>query len=666
MFRKRSTLALLLFAISVAAASRLAPQRTTAQALPFTVHLPMLLASAEPALPAPPAQAGGKLVIGQGQEPDTLYLYGGSSLAATHIQNSLYDGPIDNRDYDYQPVIVEKLPRVEDEDGSAELALVAVEPGEAYVELESGEVVSATERVVDLPQLTVRFRLVPGLAWEDGVPVTAEDSVFSQQLGCHPDSPTSKFLCERTAAYTALDARTVLWQGLPGFVDQSYFINISTPLPRHQIGALGTRMDQTEPDLILEDEVFTRRPLSYGPFRIVEWRSGDQIRLVKNEHYWRADEGLPFLDEVIHVINVDSNSLLEALEDGEVDVATTEGLYIGQYEALEQAGRDGKLVPYYVAGPVWEHIDFNLDPVDGQPAIGACRDLRRAVAFGTDRPGIVDQAQYGQAALLDAYVPRKHWASADTGGSLAYEYDPDRARTLLDALGFADLDGDGYREATRDIECPIITDVAGTTKEQRIPRGTPLRLTLLSTEGNTMRENIVALYQQNMRDIGVKVEFDVMAANVLFEDGPEGPLFGRHFDLGLFAWRSETIPPASLYACSEIPSDENNWSGRNLTGWCDPGFDRAIQQAALTFDRAPARLLYQEAQRRFVEDLPSLPLFLRARAMATSPRVRNFRPDATVSSETWNIEEWQVEQAAGEDREVARGLIRAQLGRYVR
>ena len=61
------------------------------------------------------------LVIGQGQEPDTLYIHGGSMLAASHIQNSLYDGPIEGLTYDYQPVILEKLPKIEDEGSGATL-----------------------------------------------------------------------------------------------------------------------------------------------------------------------------------------------------------------------------------------------------------------------------------------------------------------------------------------------------------------------------------------------------------------------------------------------------------------------------------------------------------------------------------------------------------------
>ena len=40
-----------------------------------------------------------------------------------------------------------------------------------------------------------------------------------------------------------------------------------------------------------------------------------------------------------------------------------------------------------------------------------------------------------------------------------------------------------------------------------------------------------------------------------FADGPEGPLFGRHFDLGSFAWLTGVEPPCGLYLCTQWPSE---------------------------------------------------------------------------------------------------------------
>ncbi len=523
----------------------------------------------DPVFAFEPAQEGGTLVIGQGQQPDTLYTLGGSMLAGRHVLNSIYDGPIEGLDYDFQAVILQTLPKIEDEGSGATLEMVTVEPGQRYVDPESQEVVTATETVADLPQLTVQFTIKDGVTWEDGTPVTSADSVFSRELACHPDTPTSKFTCERTVHYHAVDVNTVEWKGVPGFTDQTYFTNFYTPLPRHQKGAEGTPMESMEPADILDDEVFTRRPLSYGPFKIVEWESGDHITLEKNEYYWRAEEGLPFLDQVIHKFIPDSNSLLAALKSGDVDVATQDGLDINQYDAMAKAEELGQLVPYYVVGTVWEHIDFNLDPVDERVALGACLGVRKAIMMGTDRQIMVDVIQKGETRVQHTFVPEEHWAFPPDDVLVAYDHDPEAAQRLLDDLGFVDQDGDGVREAAEDITCPITLDIEGNTKDQVIPAGTRLKLTLNTTSGNIMRQDTTLLFQQNMLDIGVEVDLDFLDASVYFEDGPDGPLFGRRYDLGEFAWLTGVQPPVGLYYCTEIPAEEDSWGWQDETRLCD-------------------------------------------------------------------------------------------------
>jgi peptide/nickel transport system substrate-binding protein len=594
-----------------------------------------------------PASPGGELVIGQGQEPDTLYLWGGSMLAGSHIQNNLYDGPIEGLSYDYQAVILEQLPKIENEGSGATLETVTVAAGDQYVDPESQEVVTATAEVADLQQITARFKIREGVTWQDGTPVTADDSVFSQGLACHPDSPTSKFTCERTASYTKVDDSTVEWKGLPGFTDQTYYTNFYTPLPRHQVSeASGTTMAETAPADILKDETFTRKPLSYGPFQIESWTSGDSVVLTRNEYYWRKAEGLPFLDRVVHKFYPDSNTLVAALKTGEAQVGTQDGLDIAQFEALEEAMQAGELTPYYTVGTVWEHIDFNLNPVDERPALGACKEIRQALMYGTNRDILVDEIQQGKTQVQNTFVPSEHWAYPPEDMLITYEHDPAKANEMLDALGFTEKDAEGMRSAAQDITCTVTTGLDGTTKDQVIPAGTKLELTLNTTAGNAMRQDTTLLFQEFMKQIGVKVNLEFLEASVFFQDGPEGPLFGRRFDLGEFAWLTGVQPPVNLYFCTEIPSDENSWGGQNQTGWCNPAYDRAGKQASTTLERAESLPLYHEAQKYFMDELPVMPLFARVKVMATAPNLVNFAPNATVNSETWNIETWGFSDGA--------------------
>jgi peptide/nickel transport system substrate-binding protein len=132
-----------------------------------------------------------------GQEPNSLYPFGELNSAARSVLAVIYEGPIDSVSYEYQPVILTQLPSLENED--AQIVTVSVQAGATLVdadgnltELETGlrvrpagcrnddcaityDGVSALE----MDQMIVTFRLRPDLAWSDGTPLTADDSIYS-------------------------------------------------------------------------------------------------------------------------------------------------------------------------------------------------------------------------------------------------------------------------------------------------------------------------------------------------------------------------------------------------------------------------------------------------------------------------------------------------------
>ncbi len=78
------------------------------------------------------------LTICQGAEPDTLYVNSTNMLAANNVLEAIYDGPIDNTGFSYQPVILEKLPSLAD--GDATIQPVAVKEND-FVVNDAGEMV---------------------------------------------------------------------------------------------------------------------------------------------------------------------------------------------------------------------------------------------------------------------------------------------------------------------------------------------------------------------------------------------------------------------------------------------------------------------------------------------------------------------------------------------
>lgn len=581
--------------------------------------------------PTPRPLAGPKtLVVCMAQEPDTLYLHASRTLAARHVQHGLYDGPIDRRSYTYQPIILEKLPSIED--GDATVRNVTLQPGERYVN-EAGDLVEA-ETPVETRQLIVTFKMKAGITWEDGTLVTARDSVYSFNLAADPDTPASRYKIARTASYQALDDLTTQWIGVPGFIDSSYATNFWTPLPEHAMGDLNAAE-------ILKSK-FARDPLSYGAFTLDAWVAGDHITLKKNSHYFRADEGLPKIDTVIFRFVPDANELLARLLAGTCDIGTHDATDLDYIPFLLRAETHEILNPHFAPGTptgmAWEHITFNIWPADDRVPFGACRDVRQAIAYGTDRQAMVDAVLHGKGQVQHSYIPDGHPMYA--AEIPTYEFDPERAKQILERAGWRDNDGDGTREA-HNVTCERVNYETQEAEIVNIPNWTPLQMTLTTAESE-IRERGAELFQQDMADIGVGIELKYLSKYAYFAYGPDGPLLGRRFDLAEFAWPTGVEPPGGLYLCDQVPTSDNGWAGPNATGWCASNYDQVTRNALDALVQEEQKRFWAESQRIFAENLPVLPLFTYIKVAVTRPAVTNVVIDPTESSEMVNIEEFDI------------------------
>lgn len=199
--------------------------------------------------PTPEPEGPKTLVVCEGQEPDSNFVYGSDMLASAHIHELIYDGSVvngfDNRSFDYQPIIWQKTPSLAD--GDALLNTVTASEGDTVVDATGSVAIldaaadppvmvvpaggTAADAVAyeggdfEMDQMVVTWTLVDGITWSDGTPVTAADSVYTFNVASDPDSSASKYVPERTASYEATDDATVVWTGLPGYKDATYFIN---------------------------------------------------------------------------------------------------------------------------------------------------------------------------------------------------------------------------------------------------------------------------------------------------------------------------------------------------------------------------------------------------------------------------------------------------------
>jgi len=550
-------------------------------------------------------------------EPDSLYLYGSDSASARHIWQAIYDGPLDNRTYTHQPVILTDLPSFAD--GSAALETLAVQSGDRVLsaggdvaELAPGVTVEDAEgqRVtfdgapILMERMVVTFTLRPNLNWADGAPLTADDSVYSFELAAATSADKHTIL--RTAGYRAADARTVVWSGVPGLLDHFYYLNFWHPLPRHAWGNVPAA------DL-LTAEGSTRRPLGWGPFVLREWVRGDHLTVARNPLYFRAAEGLPHLDEVIFRFISDPTILARELLSGRCDVVTHDTADM----VLAALPNQPPIELFVTRDSRWELLAFGISPAPGYERHDFFEDVRvrQGIAHCLDRSALAERVLHG-------YLPPEHPLHA--GDALTtWEYDPAAGQTLLANAGWYDEDGDGAREAH---------NIPG------IAEGTPFQVSYHTTD-DPLRVQAAHLIRENLTECGIQASVESWPPETLFEPGPEGALFGRRFDLAQFSWRATPDPLCDLFLSSQIP-DAGRWDRPNVVGFLDDEYDTACLAALAAFPgSAEYAAAHIEAQRIFSERLPVLPLFQRQKVTLARSLVIGLSPDPTQISELWNIEQ---------------------------
>jgi len=641
MLRTRYLIFLLIISLILPAC---APQVTEIPVIPETpTALPPL---------ATPTPAPRSLTVCLGSEPNTLYPYGSPNSAARSVLSAIYDGPIDLVEYGYEPIILEKIPNIND--GDAQVSPISVKAGDQVVDASGNVVLLATgvkvrpsscrgddcvitydgTSTIQMDQLIVTFTMLDKLMWSDGEPLTASDSVYSFQVASANATPISKFLIDRTQIYEAADELTVQWWGKPGFIDPDYYTNFWMPLPEHLWGEF------TPADLLTVD-VSSKIPLGWGPYILQEWQAGESLHFIKNLNYFRAASDLPKFDELTFLIYPDPNAAITALVDGKCDVLDPSVRLDGQVGLLQQMQTDGqaKLVTAQTNTMEWLGIGivpasydngFNLSDKQDRPDLFGDQRMRQALALCLDRQKVVDTVLFGLSQVPDSYIPADH--PLQNGNIQTYEFNPASGNEILEQIGW--LDHDKNPATPR--------QALGVTN---VPIGTPLVLNYV-TSSATQRRQVAEIFTQSLAECGIGLNATYANASDLYLAGPVGPLFGRQFDLAEYAIGVNSLEPqCSWFTTARIPTADNNWIGTNISGYTNPTFDTACQQALQSLPEDPTYVSHQEAQSIFASELPSIPLYLRLRVAATRPDFCGLTLDPSSTYALNNLEAFDYGEA---------------------
>ena len=239
----------------------------------------------------------------------------------------------------------------------------------------------------------------------------------------------------------------------------------------------------------------------------------------------------------------------------------------------------------------------------------------------------LDKLLYGLAPVGTAEI-NLGWAKPNIPES---EFNPDKAKALLDQAGWKDQDGDGIRECRG---CAYAEE------------GKVLKLKLQTTSGNALREQTEQVIIEMMAEIGIDMYIENVPSAELFGSYASGA-FRKHgqFDILLYT-TTYAIDPHGLineyYSSESIPCDDNTGSGYNYSRWIDDEADKWIKIAGSNPDITVRKDAYQQIAERIAEGRPHIYLYDRMDINAYADYLKGWECDIweTVN---WNAESWWLE-----------------------
>ncbi|HEY3383177.1 MAG TPA: peptide ABC transporter substrate-binding protein [Vicinamibacterales bacterium] len=500
------------------------------------------------------------LIIGYDREPDTLNRF------STHILE------------DIQTCVVEGLTTT-DEKMNVVPVLATDVPS-----LENGGVRLRPDGGMD-----VTWKLRPNVSWQDGRPFSSADVKFTVEALQNPAyKPESTDGFDRISSVDAPDALTAVIHYREVYAPYAIQF-IRGCFPKHVLE--GRDIDRATD--------YNRKPLGTGPYRVVEWRTGEHILLERVPKYWR---GQPRIERLLFKFLTNTNTRINQLRSGEVHVVA-----LVPWDKYREIQSVPGLAIHRMMGNAYEHITLN------QKSVPAFRDVRvrRALAHAIDRSLLTRTILDGLAPVIDGPVQPLSWAYTDQ--VRRYGFDPSQARALLDDAGWRDTNGDAVRE--RD--------------------GRPLSFTLVTQAGFAIRENIAQAVQRQWRDVGADVKVQLQDGTTISALWFEG-----RFDAMLHWWQMPSDPEMTLF----FAADRTPPAGRNINYLRDDALTKVLYASDRTVDLGERRRLLQEAQRRIADLAPEIPLYNITRLDAVPARLRGFRGNPTNVGIFWNVYEWKIGQ----------------------
>ncbi len=300
-------------------------------------------------------------------------------------------------------------------------------------------------------------------------------------------------------------------------------------------------------------------PVGTGPFKFVEWKQTDYLKVAKNENYWQ--KGLPKVDSITWKPVIDSNARAAVMQTGEAHFT-----YPLPYEQADALKAKPELEVVAAPSIILRYLSLNTQqkPFDNPK-------VRQAIAYAINKDAIAKVAFNGYATPADGVVPEGVEYSVKLG---VMPYDVAKAKQLLTEAGY--------------------------------PNG--FETELWSGYNHSIAQKLTQVLQQQLQQVGIKSKITLLEAGQRVEKVESWP-------------DAATAPLRMYYIGWSSSTGEADWAIRPLLGsesWPPKLFNTAyyksdrvdsdIKSALATTDKTEKAKFYKDAQETIYKDTPWVPL----------------------------------------------------------
>ena len=443
----------------------------------------------------------------------------------------------------------------------------------------------ATDWSWDEDRTRLTFRLRQGVKWHDGKPFTAQDVKCTWDLLA--GTATEKLrLNPRKAWYRNLQEVTT---------NGDYEVTFHLQRPQPTLTALLASGWAPVYPCHVSPRDMRSHPIGTGPFKFVEFKPNEVIRVTRNPQYWKPDR--PYLDGIEYPIIKSVSTRLLAFVGGQIDMIQPYAVAVPSVKEIKAQAPQAicELVPQNIYRDLL--INRTRPPFDNP-------DLRRAMALSLDRKAFIDILAEGQGDVGAAMLPppEGRWGMPPEMVATLPGYDPDvaknraEARRIMQELGYGPARRLAVKVSTRNI--PPMVDMT------------------------------VVLIDQ-LKQIYIDGEVEPIDNALWF-----AKVMRHDYTVALGAtFKSIDDPDQVLYE-TYAGGAENN-----PDGYCNPEIDKLIDRQSSEFDQSKCKELVWEIERRLVEDGARPIIYHWRSATCRQPYVKGFTSMINSVYNGWRFED---------------------------